>query len=112
MPGFWSVQPGEESQTATPFVVGALAVDFDADLAAAADEGKRFDLEPRRLSRRMALDPDDIQRRAQLRGPGRTTPHKPGANAAAWCRPRSASGCPIDLRMGRIAERDRGKVTV
>jgi hypothetical protein len=39
MPGAWSVRPLEESQTATPFVVGAWAADFDADLVAAAVEG-------------------------------------------------------------------------
>jgi hypothetical protein len=43
MPGCWSVRPVEESQTATPFVVGAWAADFDADLAAAADEGKAIE---------------------------------------------------------------------
>jgi hypothetical protein len=34
------VQPRDKCQTATPFVVGEWAADFDADLAAAADEGK------------------------------------------------------------------------
>jgi DinB superfamily len=33
----------EESQTATPFAVGAWAADFDAGLVAAADEGKAIE---------------------------------------------------------------------
>jgi DinB superfamily len=43
MPGAWTVQPREKCQTATPFVVGAWAADFDADLAAAADQGKAIE---------------------------------------------------------------------
>lgn len=39
-PGCWTVRPVEESRTATPFVVGAWAADFDADLAWAAADGK------------------------------------------------------------------------
>jgi hypothetical protein len=57
MPGSWSVRPVEESRTATPFVVGAWAADFDADLAAAAVEGRAMEplpssRLPSRLSRR------------------------------------------------------------
>jgi hypothetical protein len=40
MPGAWTVHPRDECQTATPFVVGVWAADFDADLAAAANQGK------------------------------------------------------------------------
>ncbi len=43
MPGAWTVQPRDKCQTATPFVVGAWAADFDADLAAAADQGKAIE---------------------------------------------------------------------
>lgn len=40
LPGSWGVHPASEVRTATPFVTGAWAVDFDSDLAAAADEGR------------------------------------------------------------------------
>ena len=40
MPGCWTVRPVEKVQTATPFVVGTWAADFDADLVMAAIEGK------------------------------------------------------------------------
>ena len=40
LPGSWGVRPASEIRTATPFITGDLAVDFDADLAAAADEGR------------------------------------------------------------------------
>jgi hypothetical protein len=43
MPGAWTVHPRDECQTATPFVVGAWAADFDADLAAAANQGKAIE---------------------------------------------------------------------
>ena len=43
MPGSWSVRPLAASQTPTPFVVGTWAADFDADLAAAAVEGKAIE---------------------------------------------------------------------
>ena len=39
MPGSWSVRPVEECRTATPFVVGTWAADFDADRAMATAEG-------------------------------------------------------------------------
>jgi hypothetical protein len=41
--GSWGVRPASEVRTPTPFVTGDLAVDFDADLAAAADEGRAFE---------------------------------------------------------------------
>ena len=37
--GAWTVGPATESRTATPFVTGPLAADFDTGLAAAASEG-------------------------------------------------------------------------
>lgn len=37
MSGCWTVRPVEESQTATPFVVGAWVADFDAALAPATE---------------------------------------------------------------------------
>ena len=43
MPGAWTVQPRDKRHTAIPFVVGAWAADFDADLAAAAVEGKAIE---------------------------------------------------------------------
>ncbi len=43
MPGAWTVHPRDKCQTATPFVVGAWAADFDADLAAASDQGKAIE---------------------------------------------------------------------
>lgn len=43
MPGCWTVRPVEESQTATPFVVGAWVADFDADLVTAAVGGKAIE---------------------------------------------------------------------
>ena len=39
MPGSWSVRPVEECRTATPFVVGTWAADFDAERAMATAEG-------------------------------------------------------------------------
>jgi hypothetical protein len=39
MPGSWSVRPVEECRTATPFVAGVWAADFDADLAVGAAGG-------------------------------------------------------------------------
>ena len=39
----WTVRPVTESRTATPFVTGSLAADFDADLAMAAGEGKAIE---------------------------------------------------------------------
>ena len=43
MPGCWTVRPLEETETATPFVVGTWAADFDADLVMAAIEGKAIE---------------------------------------------------------------------
>ena len=43
MPGCWTVRPLEKVQTATPFVVGTWAADFDADLVMAAIEGKAIE---------------------------------------------------------------------
>ncbi len=43
MPGCWTVRPVEAIQTATPFVVGTWAADFDADRAMAAVEGKAIE---------------------------------------------------------------------
>ena len=37
--GAWTVRPATESRSATPFVTGSLAADFDAGLVTAADEG-------------------------------------------------------------------------
>jgi hypothetical protein len=37
--GSWSVRPAAQCGTATPFVTGSLAADFDAGLVTAADEG-------------------------------------------------------------------------
>ena len=37
--GAWTVRPVTESRTATPFVTGSWAADFDAGLVAAASEG-------------------------------------------------------------------------
>ena len=44
MPGSWSVRPADECRTATPFVVGPWAADFDADRVVAAVGGT--DVEP------------------------------------------------------------------
>ena len=41
--GAWSVHPVTESRTATPFITGPLAADFDAGLATAAAEGKAIE---------------------------------------------------------------------
>lgn len=43
MPDSWSVRLAEECRTATPYKVGSWAVDFDAGLAAAADEGRAIE---------------------------------------------------------------------
>ena len=43
MPGCWTVRPLEKVQTATPFVVGTWAADFDVDLVMAAIEGKAIE---------------------------------------------------------------------
>jgi hypothetical protein len=40
LPGSWGVHPASDARTTTPFVSGAWAVDFDADRAAAAAEGR------------------------------------------------------------------------
>jgi hypothetical protein len=42
LPGSWGVHPASEARTATPFITGDWAVDFDADIAA-ADEGRAFE---------------------------------------------------------------------
>ncbi len=41
--GAWTVRPVTESRTATPFITGALAADFDAGLVVAAAEGKAIE---------------------------------------------------------------------
>jgi hypothetical protein len=41
--GAWTVQPRDKCQTATRFVVGAWAADFDAVLAAPANQGKTIE---------------------------------------------------------------------
>jgi DinB superfamily len=40
LPGSWGVHPASEARTATPFVTGAWAADFDAGIATAAVEGR------------------------------------------------------------------------
>jgi hypothetical protein len=40
LPGSWGVHPASDTRTATPFVRGAWAADFDAAIATAADEGR------------------------------------------------------------------------
>lgn len=39
MTGCWTVRPAAQARTATSFIAGEWAVDFDADVAAAADQG-------------------------------------------------------------------------
>jgi hypothetical protein len=39
----WTVRAATEHRTATPFVTGEWAADFDAELVMAADDGKRFE---------------------------------------------------------------------
>jgi hypothetical protein len=41
--GAWTVHPVAEYRTATPFISGSLAADMDADLVAAAAEGKAIE---------------------------------------------------------------------
>jgi hypothetical protein len=43
LPGSWGVHPVAGARSATPFVSGDWAADFDGDLAAAADEGTAFE---------------------------------------------------------------------
>ena len=43
MPGAWTVHPRDECQTPTPFVVGSWAADLDADLVAAAIQGRAIE---------------------------------------------------------------------